>query len=256
MHNSTFDNLSGITETSDISTLYDLLCNGNFDSDSLLIFDIDYVLIIPEDDYSMSRNEQRKKIWEEEKKQLDFEEFRHLYSIIIAEAKWKLVDDRIKDIFNYLENKEIKVMGLTSLDTGKMGIIENREDLRQRELSSVEIDFLKLKSFNEHFIIDHLSTKHGFVTMKHGIVFTAEINKALALEACLNKIGYWPKKIIFIDDMEKNLLALEKLCKDKDINFVGIHYTAVSKMPKIVSDELLEREKIKILIKEKKWLTK
>jgi hypothetical protein len=222
--------------------------------DTLVIFDIDYVLIIPEDAFSMNRNPQRKKIWTEMKKVTSKEEMKLLHSIVTVSARWKLVDQDAIFLFQHLQKKKLKTIGLTSLGTGKLGIIENREDLRYKEIKSVGIDFLKLNCFEDQISLDDLKTEDGIPMLKYGIIFTAEQNKALILEHILNHKKYYPKRIIFIDDMLNNLLSVEDMCKKKNIDFIGFHYIAVSKMKMPKTEEWKEKKRLKILQESKKWL--
>jgi hypothetical protein len=243
-----------IREIKTISSLLEYIKHTN-PSDTLVAFDIDYVLIIPEDFYSMNRNPDRKKIWSQLKKEISHDEARLLHSIVTANAKWKIVEPEIIDIFSYLKNAKFKTIGLTSLGTGQLGIIQNREDLRLKELQSVGLDFLQLEGFKDYVVLDNLKTDDGVPMLKHGIIFTSEQDKATILELILEYKGYYPKKIIFIDDIKENLLSVENLCKKLNIDFTGFHYTAVSQMPSLETEEEIERVRFKILRKQGKWFS-
>jgi hypothetical protein len=245
-----------IQEIDNINSLLDFLKQEHhkYKNNILMIFDIDYVLIIPEDAYSMNRNLYRKTLWTEIKKNLSAQEAKLLHSIVTSDAKWKLVDNKILELFEYLKQNTIKTIGLTSLSTGRLGVIENREDLRQKELQSVGINFLELDSFKGFLKLDDFETEDGIPTMKHGVIFTAEQDKAIILEEILRQVNYRPDKIVFIDDMIKNLISLENMCKKMNIDFDGLHYTAVSKMPPPICDEKKEKMRLNILKEQKKWL--
>lgn len=58
-----------------------------------------------------------------------------------------------------------------------------------------------------------------------GIVFTTT-DKDKALGAFLNHCTLKFKKVIFIDDQQKNLESVEKITAKRHIPFVGIEYTA------------------------------
>ena len=90
--------------------------------------------------------------------------------------------------------------------------------------------------------------------LKYGIIFTAEQNKAMILKHILNHKKYYPKRIIFIDDMINNLLSVEDMCKKSNIDFIGFHYIAVSKMKMQETEEWKEKKRLKILQESKKWL--
>ena len=59
---------------------------------TLVIFDVDYVLIMPTEKYSLSRNPYRKKLWQEMQSRLPEKEMQLLRSIVIKKAKWELLD--------------------------------------------------------------------------------------------------------------------------------------------------------------------
>lgn len=129
------------------------------------------------------------------------------------------------------------------------------EDLRIKELQSVEIDFTNLTPFQGELSINELKNIHGIPMLKAGIILTAEVDKAKVLEYILRQKNYYPKKIVFIDDQLNNLESLEKLCAKLKIKFEGFHYTAVSLMTTSVVDEQLEKLRFEILEKEHRWLS-
>ncbi len=57
-----------------------------------------------------------------------------------------------------------------------------------------------------------------------GILFTCGGNKGQALFSFLRRIGYSPKRIVFVDDKENNLRELEKEAEKQNILFVGLRY--------------------------------
>ena len=123
--------IAEVVETSTLKQLKPILKQAN--QETLVIFDVDHVLIMPTDDYTLSRPLYRKKLWEKLKKKLPEEKSEYLFSIVVSQAKWKLVDNNILQIINHLNYNKIPTIALTSLNTGKLGIINNREDLRIKE---------------------------------------------------------------------------------------------------------------------------
>lgn len=220
---------------------------------TLMIFDIDYVLIMPKIEFSFSRNLSRKKIWNEIKDIITQKEFDLLHSSIVQKSEWEMLDTKVKDIIQLLQNKQILTIGLTSLSTGKFGIVENREELRRKELLSVGIDFLKFNTIDKNINIHSLKNFHGTPMLKDGIIYTAEINKADILNIVLTESNIFPKKIIFIDDKLSNLESVRDYCKRENIFFSGFHYHPTYKTvlgdfnkEQIRLKELLETFKIEI----------
>ena len=242
-----------ITTISNLAALEPTLQNAGLNT--LVIFDVDHVLIMPTDEYSLNRNPYRKQLWQELKTRYSEEKARYLRSIAISSAKWRLVDPYVLNILYYLNTKNIHTIALTSLTTGKLGVIEKMEDLRIKELQSVGIDFSKLTPFNGELSITELKSIHGTPMLKSGIILTAEVDKAKVLEYILCSKNYYPKTIIFIDDQQNNLESLEKLCSKLRIKFHGFHYTAVSSMTIFAIEEQLEKLRFQILEKEHRWLS-
>ena len=242
-----------ITQITDLHPLESSI--KNLDTDTLVIFDVDHVLIMPTDEYSLNRNPYRRQLWQDLKLRSSEEDFKFLRSIAVSSAKWHLVDPNIITILSDLNNKNIPTVALTSLATGKFGIVEKMEDLRIKELQSVEIDFTNLTPFQGELSINELKNIHGIPMLKAGIILTAEVDKAKVLEYILRQKNYYPKKIVFIDDQLNNLESLEKLCAKLKIKFEGFHYTAVSLMTTSVADEQLEKLRFEILEKEHRWLS-
>ncbi len=59
---------------------------------------------------------------------------------------------------------------------------------------------------------------------EQGILYCGSNNKGEALTSLINKLQLTPKKIIFIDDKEKHVLAVEQAVKKLQIPFVGLRY--------------------------------
>jgi hypothetical protein len=239
-----------VIETSTLKQLKSILNQAN--QATLVIFDVDHVLIMPTDDYTLSRPLYRKKLWEKLKKKLPEEKIEYLFSIVVSKAKWKLVDNNILQIIDYLNYNKIPTIALTSLNTGKLGIIDNREDLRIKELSSVGIHFTSPFKKNK-VVIHELKGRYGTPMLKEGVILTAEQDKGKVLKYILDNQKYYPKSIIFIDDKLANIRSVENLCKLQKIKFYGIHYRKVTNMPKILGNYYKEKDRIRLLEKEYSW---
>lgn len=242
--------IAKVIETSELQQLKPILEQVN--QETLVIFDVDHVLIMPTNEYTLSRPIYRKKLWEKLKKKLPEEKSEYLFSIVVSQAKWKLVDNNTLQIIDYLNYNKIPTIALTSLNTGKLGIINHREDLRIKELSSVGINFTS--PFKQNKIVIHeLKGRYGTPMFKDGVILTAEQDKGKVLEYILNNQKYYPKSIIFIDDKLANIRTVENLCKRKKIKFCGIYYRKVANMPKILGNYYKEKDRIRLLEKEYRW---
>lgn len=244
--------LADIIETSNLLPLKEILQKA--DKDTLVIFDVDRVLIMPTNEHTLNRHPYRKKLWEELKNRHSKEEIKILYGITASQAEWRLVDPDILNVLTYLEKHEIPSIALTSLYTGKFGDIEKIEDWRVKQLQYLGIDFINLTPIKGELSADKLAGEDGIPVLKSGIILTANVDKAKVLEYMLSHSNYYPKTIIFIDDQLSNLKTLEALSNKLQIKFHGFHYTAVSQMPIPIINEQIENLRFDILEKELKWL--
>ena len=243
---------ASITTVSDFREIKNYM--GRLDRSSLVIFDVDCVLIIPSDNDTLSRSPYRKKLWRSVESRISKERSRFLISIIIMETNWILLDKSVIDIINYLTQQKIPTIALTSINTGRFGVIESMEDLRIKQLKSVGIDFTKLAPMKDTIKLDSLRTVHGTPMLNKGIIFTAELDKGMVLKDILQKLNYYPKKIIFIDDKIQNLYSVQNACNMLKIPFQGFHYTAIKYLPIPNINQKLERLRFKILENEHRWV--
>lgn len=225
------------------------------DRDTLVIFDVDHVLIMPTDESTLNRHPYRKQLWQNIVSRISKEEWKNLYGITAAKAKWRLVDSDILDIFAELKAKQIPVMALSSIYTGKYGNIEKIEDWRIKQLKDFGFDFTLLTPIKIDLNAKELEEQDGVPILKSGVMLTAQVDKAKMLEYVLHHANYRPKTIIFIDDQLNNIESLEKMSTKLQIKFHGFHYTAVSDMPQPVINEQTEKIRFQILEQEHQWLT-
>lgn len=228
--------------------------------DTLVIFDVDDVLIRPgsDDDF---KHPCRTLLWQEIKRRSTPNKIEFLHSSILSATKQYLTDPQIIDIFNYLKSQNIPTVALTAMGTGNFGIIEKMEDIRVNELNDLGISFLPLTPLQDELLIPELENTNmifenckGTPILKQGIIFTAVVDKGVVLKTILHKYNYYPKTIIFVDDYINNLESLKQLCIELEINFYGFHYKAASlrSLPNINED--LEKLLFKNLEQNLYWL--
>ncbi|MFK7973938.1 MAG: DUF2608 domain-containing protein [Rickettsiaceae bacterium] len=244
-----------ITNVDNAAPIHQFLLTKNLNQDCLVIFDIDYVLIMPDDDYSLSRNAYRKQLWQELISTISKEEQAILSSIVKQNATWSLMESTFKDILDLLKNHHIPTLALTSFGTGAFGVTPKLEDLRIKQLTSVGIDFNQLSPIKHTTILHHLKGEHGAPMITSGVILTAELDKGIVLQEILEKSNYYPKEIIFIDDTLKNLHSVQKYCSLLQIPFSGFHYTKIDTLPKNTVNKAAEKLKMHILYTQHKWLT-
>lgn len=243
------------TKISDFLKISEII--GNLDQDSLVLFDVDDVLIMDQDQYRLTHPYRRQ--WRaENKNRLTREERQLFFSIILKNRTIRLVDPYIADILNELWKRQIPTVALTKLYTGRFGVIENFTNWRLKELKGINIDFIKSTPIKEEILIDELHVENGIngrPMMTEGVILTANVDKGLALENILHKKNYYPKTIIFVDDVLENIESVEKICAKLQINFYGFEFNGASLVPEAELDKKSEKIRFEILEKEHRWVT-
>jgi len=244
--------LSKINRVHDFKEVIKVIEQAN--SDSLVLFDVDEVIVMDNDEYRLT-HDYRKELVSDIEKRLPEEQCKLLISVVLKNRKIRFVNSDILKIFTLLKEKNIPAMGLTKLPTGKLGIIEDMIEWRVRELTELKVNFKEFSPLNDEIIVEDFNVGYGKPTLKDGIIYTAEYDKGDVLEYVLRKTNYFPKSIIFIDDIEENLLSLQKTCSKLKTNYQGFEFMGSAIVPEPDLDEQLEKIRFEILEKEYKWLT-
>lgn len=234
----------------DVKSLLDKEAN----QETLVVFDVDDVLIAPTDEFAIT-DPIRKKLSKELKSKYDREKHQILLSDFFMKRKARLVNSRIIDLLTDLKERHVPVTALTGWWTGRFGNILAMEELRFKGLSDVNISFTEISPFKSDNKFPDLQTKGGIPIVKNGIILTALADKGETLLAALNKEKLKFKKIIFIDDDLDQIESVKKACKKLGLNFIGIHYTEAKLIPLPKLNEEMEKLRFEILEKEHIWLS-
>ncbi len=87
-------------------------------------------------------------------------------------------------------------------------------DFRFKQLDSVNLSFQHLSPIDGEHIMLELSTRNrkfsgldckGDPMLKSGVVFTSGLDKGIVLEYIFEKYNYYPKNVIFVDDLIENI---------------------------------------------------
>lgn len=224
------------------------------DETYLVLFDVDEVIVMDSDESRLT-HDYRKVLVNDIQKRLTIEQCKLLMSVVLKDRKAKFVNNDILTIFALLKEKNIPAMGLTKLSTGTFGIIEDMIEWRVQELTSLKVNLQELSPLHDEIIIKDFNAGYGNPILKGGIIYTAEYDKGGVLEYMLQKSNYSPKSIIFIDDIEENLLSLQETCSKLKINYQGFEFMGSAIVPEPDLDEQLEKIRFEVLEKELKWLT-
>lgn len=197
------------------------------DESTLVIFDVDDVLTIPQDEILLKHN---KHFLEKMEKQIEGRVGKNnaekLWSLILMQRQTEPVDSKMISILSNLQSQGIKVLALTNCGTGPYGHILHIEDWRITELETLGYHFKNSWPHLKSHFFNHLAPKNPsrLPLFKDGIIFTADLPKGVVLKAFLDYAGFYPKKIIFIDDKEKHLKSVEDYAQSIGLEFLGFEY--------------------------------
>lgn len=216
-------------------------------SDSLVILDVDETLIQPKDTLIINEHSQEAKNFKVKLIQQypDIKNWDNLYSIMILQAERPLLEPDIIEKINQLKNRNIPVIALTAMNTGKIGYIEHTEQWRYEQLKSLGFE----GSYSN--LNTSLPSSQGHPVFYKGILATDLAAKGPILGSFLDYIALKPKQIIMIDDSLDMLKSVEAESKSRGIQFQGYHY----KYAKQKSwNEALAQFQINHLVKHNEWL--
>ena len=229
----------------------DLKC----DSNTLITFDIDDTLITTED--ILAKLEETPFIF----KVLTIihhpyliipKNFAHISSIIFDQAHRKLTEPDNGIFINKLKANGCKVIGLTSIQSGSWGIIENMIEWRYNMLESMNIRFSN--QFKDVVFYNLQKRVESHPTLYKGIIFTNLESKGKTLGAVIDMQKEKPNRIISFDDEETALCSIAQLCQERKIEFIGYHYLGADiKAKKFVNKRALLQ--LDYVYKYNKWLT-
>ncbi len=201
----------------------------NVDTDTLVVFDCDYVLITFKDQIFSSQysNELKECI---EKSLAKFpgknraEKYENVKGMVLLSSESMLVDEKMPSLVKNLQNRGVKTLVLTKMDPGPCGKIKSLIDWRVNDLKRLGLDFSKsFINLNKKELVE-LSKENAPVYDK-GILATGTASKGETLAAFLRYADLNPKKVIFIDDKKKQIDSVKEAMEKLKIQFVGINYT-------------------------------
>lgn len=258
----------GDTEMGKINSVYDLnlfeqeALSAN--QDTLVIFDISNVIFIKSDSWERGHKKERlqaKTINTLHKKgselfsTLNMKTRDQLWSIRNSADQEMIIDKKIVDIINSLQEKSIKTIALTRFLVGRVNQTPPLQQLRINQLFSHGIDFSKSFCLTDPIIFKQFSYEKRYPVFEKGILFTTyATTKDKLLKAFFEKINWYPKKVIMIDDSITNLNLVAQELKSMHIPFIGFEYKAAEKFPALFDKEIAEFQ-MRYLIDNKKWLT-
>lgn len=217
--------------------------------DSLIIFDVDYVLTHPKELAFQFPNFAKNMHFVKELftslSALERDLFANL--MVFDQAGCQLVEKTTPLFIQQLQKKGYKVIALTATLTSPLKGLNIKEN-RFKTLSSFGIDFSK--SFPEHEEITFrslLANRNTYPLFYKGILFSNGENQAnqkgAVLKEFLEKISFDPKHIVFVDDRKPNLDSIQEIFKLSNAKVSTFQYNGSLLYPSLDIEKKLFEEK-------------
>ncbi|GEM_PF-988881 len=156
-------------------------------------------------------------------------------------ASVKLVDPQTVEVIERLKERDVPVFGLTAREA-----IEATHT--QRQLGSVGIALYLDPVLDPTFL-----PSEKLSLLDQGVIYCGDNTKSMGITAFFEEMDAKPKKVVFVDDNQSQILELEKTLEEMGIEFVGMRFSGAdervqtfdgdiadvqfSYLPKIVTDE-------------------
>ena len=235
-------------------------------TNTLIAFDVDHTLIRPSSLFVAAADQ-----WRDGLQRIislikpeDYDKQEFLISKILFKDPTVLVEEKTLFLIRKLQEKNIKVIALTGAGSGAWGCIKDVVQWRLTQLKNFGIDFkcafphiettlrLRCKKLGPVSIASEIPQDPAI--FREGVIFSGYYDKGDSLEQFLAAVALTPKRIIFADDFKEYLEGVMTMCKQKDIDFLGIHYCGSKKGLPVV-DEAISQFQLQYLIEHKEWLS-
>lgn len=197
---------------------------------TLIVFDVDYVLIQPSDPCYQFPNFRRhmrlaKKLFGQ-LTPLQRDLFASL--LVFDEAGSSLIESQAPLFIRQLQQKGYKTIGLTATLTGKL---QNKDlkNARIDQLKNVAIDFSQIFPSVNHIRMQTLpANMTEYPEFYQGVLFAngenKKVMKGVVLKEFLKAVNLQPEYILVIDDRKNNLEVIAEEFKNSPIMIQGLHY--------------------------------
>ncbi len=230
------------------------------DKKTLIVFDVDEVLITTEDHFihpyadkvflPLLGQAMLNAVTPEEKREVE-----EKLSLSITQPKRPLIEESSPKFIKKLQKKGFKVIALTSCPTGKFGHVPKFEHWRIEHLKELDISFASsFPKMGRHDFTEIAVSGKPAPVYEEGILFSPGYEKGKVLKAFFEKSNFYPSKVIFIDDRSENLDSVEAEMKALNIEFKGYHYTGAERFFKELDEALLNHQ-FDHLMRNGEWLT-
>lgn len=176
----------------------------------------------------------------------------YYYSIMWQQTEWFIIEPDTVSIIADLKKQDCIVLGLTSMETGTFGTMENFPEWRSQILTQLGIEFSH--KFPNAIFNKLPRHRNNYPELYNGLLCCNQQSKGLVVSAFLDQFQLQPNMIIFFDDSANNLASVEDACKQRNIPFKGFQYRGAEKLSQKwdMQKALLQLD---YLIQNKKWLS-
>lgn len=246
-----------ITQIDNFSQLEEAISKS--DENTLVVFDIDHVLVVSKDQYIHPPAEKVyfKHVDRVKKNYVTHDQKQRFYSIMsktLTDPVRVLVEENAPQMISNMQQRNIKVVALTSLPTDIFGHLYV-ERWRVNQLKDLGIDFspafpdwkvVTLKDFEKS------GTKAP--AYHDGVIFAKNFSKGEVLKSFFKQTGFYPNKVIFVDDLKENLESVESELACFNIEVLSFHYLGARTFYKPVCEATIEHQ-VDHLIQKEEWLS-
>lgn len=240
--------LATISVFSEIRTIRSLdeISIDEFSGKTLVMFDLDDVLVYPQDallqNWRSSWKPEGMRAWTAEED-----------TIAWMNAQFQLVDPYGPTLLDRLYEKRIPTIGFTSFAMDKSGMVESIPQWRSQHLNALGLHFREEKE-----VI--FPCQKGFVapSFEKGVLHCGNLykkdkdNKGKTLSLYLDWLDWTPEWVIFIEDDKKHLDSVQNELEKRGIPFLGFQYITKDLDP---IDERIAQLQYQTIIDRKQWIS-
>lgn len=173
----------------------------------------------------------------------------HAHSLLLQKSSKKLTESIIVNIMKKLKEKNCNVIGITSIESGSYGTIKNMPEWLYNILKSVDISFDE--KFNDYIFCSFPEYNETYPVFYKGIICTNKQLKNKIIALFLDKYKGKFERVVYIDNNKQSLCSISKLCKEKNIEFVGYYYKGFERKEFKTKRALFQ---LNCLIEKQQWL--
>jgi hypothetical protein len=237
-----------VSAFSEMRTIHSLdeISPDEFSSKTLVMFDLDDVLIYPKDALMQNWRSEWKP---EEMRAWTAEED----TIAWMNAQFQLMDPIGPKLLDTLQEHEIPTIGFTSFAMDQAGIVESIPAWRSWHLKELGLNFKMAKEIV-------FPVQKGFVppSFEKGVLHCGDFykkdknNKGKILSLFLDWLDWTPERVVFVDDGLKHLESVREELDRRGIPFLGFHY--IPKNLDLIDEKVAELQ-YQTIIDHKQWIS-